>query len=482
MMRVLQVCVILSGAIEAAMGIGFAVAGPGHPVVRWLLDLGAPARGPVGSAWFIGIFLALGCFLAAGLHVLIWRWLREDRDEAYALINLYGGFALLGGIALFAAFSSGRGAGGATVAAGIPLLLDSLRGAALLALGNVAHYAPNTVRELRLPARASSPPRPSPGHAGARSRGEDERPARHVHRREGRERNGARAASGPARPQPVTPAAASTWSPRRPAPGVPVAGASEDASDANGSRRRSRGRRGGRRGGAGRVDAEPRTRPAPAEPAREVASVRPPIAEPVARPLPVATPGTGERERGRDEFHREDRFRERRPRESRPREGRPRDEHRREDRSRRESQPGAGERGGRPHERDYGGDRTSSEEPRRFDRPPSRSFVAVRPPSARMTETRGVRESDPTTAPEPAEFEGGRRPKRGRYSTGALFRPREKRVHRALGGEATSRWGWPEPEESDKPAGAPSPALRQAEPSMTDERPGGAPRDEGDAE
>ena len=117
MMMILQVCVILSGLIEAVLGIWFAVAGQNHPVVRWLLDLGAPAQGSVGPAPFLGIFLALGCFLAAGLHILVWRWLREDRDEAYALINLYGGFAFLSGIALFAAFASGRSGSGASVAA-----------------------------------------------------------------------------------------------------------------------------------------------------------------------------------------------------------------------------------------------------------------------------------------------------------------------------------------------------------------------------
>jgi hypothetical protein len=79
------------------------------------------------------------------------------------------------------------------------------------------------------------------------------------------------------------------------------------------------------------------------------------------------------------------------------------------------------------------------------------------------------------------EFEGGRRPKRGRYSTGALFRPREKRVHRALGGEAASQWAWPEPEEEAKPAGTPGPASRGAEAGPRDER-RGTPLPEGEDE
>ena len=88
-------------------------------------------------------------------------------------------------------------------------------------------------------------------------------------------------------------------------------------------------------------------------------------------------------------------------------------------------------------------------------------------------------QSDASSAPERGEFEGGRRPKRGRYSTGALFRPREKRVHRALGGEAASRWGWPEPEAGPKPAGTPDPAVRRAEGQTPDERSAGPQRGEG---
>ena len=186
----------------------------------------------------------------------------------------------------------------------------------------------------------------------------------------------------------------------------------------------------------------------------------------IVRPLPAVAPVAGERDRERDELHREERFRERRPREDRPREDRPRerdgrrrDERHREDRPRREPQVGGEEREGRPRERDFRSDRAGGAEPRRFDRPPSRSFSAVRPPSARMAEPRGISESDTSGEPERAEFEGGRRPKRGRYSTGALFRPREKRVHRALGGEATSEWGWPKPEESAKPARTPGPTA-----------------------
>lgn len=79
-----------------------------------------------------------------------------------------------------------------------------------------------------------------------------------------------------------------------------------------------------------------------------------------------------------------------------------------------------------------------------------------------MTETRRAveGETDEAGAPSSAErgeFEGGRRPKRGRYSTGALFRPREKRAHRPLGGAATSQWAWPAPE---PPTSAAAPEAR----------------------
>jgi len=204
------------------------------------------------------------------------------------------------------------------------------------------------------------------------------------------------------------------------------------------------------------------------EAGRAVSAPRAPAEELTARPLAPAAPVAGERDRERDELHREERFRERQPREDRAREDRPSDGRRRD------------ERRGRSRDRDFRGERLGDEQPRRFDHSPSRSFAAVRPPSARMTEAQGIREGEAAGAPERGEFQGGRRPKRGRYSTGALFRPREKRVHRALGGEATTKWGWPEPEESAKPAGAPGPAGRRPEGRMLDERSNGPQRDEGD--
>jgi hypothetical protein len=93
---------------------------------------------------------------------------------------------------------------------------------------------------------------------------------------------------------------------------------------------------------------------------------------------------------------------------------------------------------------------TDEERPRRYERP----FAAVRPPSTRMAESRGPGSGGEAadTVYDPLTIEVGRRPKRGRYSTGALFRPREKRVHRPLGGAAVREWAWPASEEPEPPA------------------------------
>ena len=458
MAMVLQVLVILSGLIEAGLGVWFVIAGRGHPILQWLFG---PLAARASLAAPISLFLALACFLAAGLHFLIWRWLRDDRDEAYALINLYGGFAFLSGIALFLAFARTRGEVSPPSAAWVPLALDTLRGALLLAVAGYVRYAPSTLRELRLPKKM-----PATREARVREEIREGGGQRRYSRSHGRGGRGEAAPAVASRvpapamagrgPVPVAAArpAAPTVAARAPMPpSAPPSRGSEPrerggdrfgqrAGDPSGertddlSRRRTRGRRGGRRGrsgpametGAASTSAGFESRPLP----------------PTPTPRPAPAPRSDIPMSGSE------------PRE--PREGRemglPR-----ERRGRREPREG---RDGHRRERD--------ERPRRMEPPAGTRFAAVRPPSALMDQSRSVSDAPRGRGVEivnPAErgpIEAGRRPKRGRYSiTGALFRPREKRVHRPLGGAAAVEWGWPKLEEPIKPAPGPTPQASPEE-------------------
>ncbi len=396
---ILRLLVVLSGLIEGGLGVWFVAAGSGHPFLRWLLESPAGSQTLVGPVRFIGYFLALACFLAAALHFIIWRWLQDERDEAYLLINVYGGFLLLGGIALFAAFSKLESFGAALyLPAWTVLLADSLRGVALLAISNSARFSANTLSELRLPsARERSRPR---SEVAARDESREPR-RRSSRRREGRSAATARSGRGAAGAAvAASPPVRKDDEPAREREGVRTERrVAEGPGDRAGEpgRGRSRGRRGGRRGRGGRP------------PASETPAVR------------AAQPDRGEEGVGH-----------------RPLPGVERDA---EQRGPRPSEPG---RFTHPSRSTAGAreDRSSFRA-----RPPRSSRMpmgAVRPPSERMAAAgrEGERSGEPgPSAAEivrPAEFGeivAGRRRKRGRYSiTGALFRPREKRVHRRRGG------------------------------------------------
>jgi hypothetical protein len=273
---VLRVFVILSGLLEAGAGIWSIF--NGDRILKQLAGV-APAAPAVTAS---GVFIGLVCLLIASLHYLIWRWLREERDEAYALINLYGVFGFAAGVVLFAAF---RPTGSAALAAWVPLVYDSVRGAALVVLGSLARHMPNTVRELRLPAvtaRSSRAPEPR-GEARARGR-EDERRRGGARRREGVGRGVPEAPPVAARAR----AAAVSAPPPRPPIEMPMPASSAAGADLEAGRRRARGRRGGRRGRSGR-ETEFTARPLPAS---EIASAPRTVPEPIqVRPLPpVAEP------------------------------------------------------------------------------------------------------------------------------------------------------------------------------------------------
>jgi len=417
----LRVIIAGSGLLELGLGLWLILGRGRHPWLAWL----SPAGGaPAPWADFGAVFLGLACLLAAALHALALRWHFGEREEAYPLVQIYGGFAILGGLALSMVLSK---APDGAPAAWWPLLADSLRGALLLGVGTLERVSPHTLRTLSLPDpsrrrpprareersaraargdRASGRRREAGGggegrregarrdtRRGERGRGEDRR------RREGEAAPGRGGGRPPtAAPRPVESAAP------RPVESAAPAGSQD-------SRRRRRGRRGGARrrsGGGSGGDARSSSGDSPGEPA-------PGAERPGAdRAASAGGAGLGVRE----------------PAQSRDRADR---------------RPAGDDR------RSARDDRRPARDDRRARRPGRRDSL---PPSPREGSRGGVRIVTPT------EFEAGRRPKRGRYSiTGALFRSRRKRMHKPLGGGAGSgEWSWPElPEEPgpvrDEPSG-----------------------------
>lgn len=447
MITALYVLIALSGLIEAATGVWLIVAGTEHPFLKWfLLQAGGMPEGS-GPIRFLVFFAALACFLAAGLHFLIWRWLRRDREEAYQLLNLYGVFALLGGIALFMAAGglSGFGASGVRGSAALVfpgwifLVLDSLRGALLVAVSNIARFSPNTLRELRLP-----------GERG-RARQDSRRPRVSSHARRGGRRRTAPASRSAAGATAAAPSAASSTR-----SGTATA---RGRSATDSSRRRPRGSRS--RTGAGTADTSERE-------GREDVTDRPRDA---ARAAPQRAPRA---------------TRSRPSSEGRGETGRRGEERREDNRSDRRRPPARS------------GERSSAERPRRAAaKPPARERHpdAVTSPSVRPQE-RGSRSANggvpstgvpktgvpstgipsaPSTTEEtqtPIEWSktgvGGRRIK-GRYSSsGARFRPRPKRLHQSLGGGSGH-----ETPDSPRPEPERGPQAKRNEADRNSEEPAG---------
>jgi hypothetical protein len=425
MSGLLRILILASALVDAAAGLWFVIAGRAHPLVRGLAGQPGAADGA-----FLAYFLGLACFLAVAIHVLIWRWLTDEREEAYALINLYAGFAVLAGVLLFLAFRAGGVTlQGAALPAWIFLLGDSVRGALLLAVANVVRYSPSTLRELRLPAASRARSRSATRTSRADSRSGRPRTGRRraPAGRESRER----AAAGDRESRERAPATAATRRRRRESSEGESRGRGEEG---RGARRRSRSRRPRRRSrsGGGRGEGAAASESPAASPASE--SLAPPASAAAAAA-----------------------------------EERPREEPRRaEDRGRGGSRRRAPRRGGRGAE----GERRRERPPRR-ERESRTERGAEQEPAPRAAERdeaealrQGLVEGQAGTSnvkiltPVPGEFEAGRRRKKGRYSiTGALFRPREKRAHRPLGGAAAREWAWPPPpaEEDDEAAGKRTP-------------------------
>ena len=465
----LRLLLWISGGIELALGIWFAVAGAEHPLLRTL----AGTEGAAPPAWrAVAYFLALACLFAAGLHGLILNWLRREREEAFALMNLYGVFALLSGIALYFALRGGtHPAASLALAAWIPLAVDSLRGGLILLVGNLEHHRPNTVRTLRLPTGEGRGSRSGrrPGEDRRRrssSRGErGRRPGQAPRRSERKERDDQRSRRGRRRGGTRSPAAADRQReerverPERDRP-------DREGESGSGRSRRRRSRRSRRSSSDGR------------RASASVSESTPAAAAPLA-PEEKASSEQRPRREGRSDRHQEPR---RAPeprhsgeaatsrRDSRPEraaapaaeadhDARAHDRHESEGRSSRRGRTrrGRGERQARGSGRsgDNGrsqndgravaGEKTGEKGTSAPDLPPDATIGPVRegPPS----------EGSAVEVITPASYEAGRRRKRGRYSiTGALFRPRQKRVHRPLGGGTVSRdWSWPEPKAEPEP-------------------------------
>jgi len=455
-MSILKILIAVSGLIDAGAGIWFLAAAKEHPLLGWVMRQGAAGIAEGGlpsSAIFLSLFLGLACLLAAGLQLLALWWLRDEREEAYSLLNLYGGFAVLAGLALFLAFTNSAGAGSATpLAAWLFIVLVSLRGALLLTVGNVVRLSPSTLSELRLPSPSRAEARPaarppmrsrSRERAAVPGRGRDSR--RVPERRPGADRGRPAPARAPARPA-AEPA-------RAEAPPV------EDRGDRG--PRRPRGRR-GRRGGSGRGRDRERVESRPLEGERPVVERR-------------VLPDTGAA-RGREEA-----------------EAVLQGEARSAFGPERRRIGDAGEEGAaaglerrRPRTQDrQGGRRPHRPEPDRGEEAPRRTDRPVEPPAPPegglkigLVEGSPLRGGSSVQIVTPAEFDAGRRPKRGRHSiSGALFRPREKRrVHRHLGPAG----GGDEPGRKESPGWAPEDIAAPEPPPPPDRGRGDeAPGEEG---
>lgn len=450
MWMTLYVLLAVSALLEIAVGAWFAIAGTGHPFLQWLLesvigraDLPEPFR-------FLVYFIALACFLAAALHLLAWRMLRDDRDKGYHLVVIYGAFALVAGVLLFLGTHGIASQSARVAAAPFPawlfLVADGLRGALLITFTGIVWLSPRTLSSLGLPRDRTRRSSADPQRASERSRGRTRSDSRR--RSDGRGRSAERDRGDRRRSGSDAETVSS---------GDSVTATEERSRSSRGGGRGSRGsRRSDRSGDDARSSRGGRSRRGSGSSrGRESDSAPPEVATAASRGEAArdadAAPETARRSshrprggRGRSRGTRDDRRRQpddveirerdedrgsgRAPRPPRERQG-PRDTERSggeaaaDDRSR--SRPSVQRE---PRRAGAGQPSTDRQPPEPDDRPSAEELVD-RLPAAAWSGV-GV---------------GGRR-KKGRYSTGALFRPRTKRVRRPLGGgsaEADADWAWP---------------------------------------
>ena len=397
MPRVLSLLIVVSCLIEVSIGgslIALAVLSKVHPLLPPVLAISGPGE----QTPFLPYLLALPFFALAVLHLLILRWIRDEKEEGHHLLHLYGATVFIGGILAFLAL-------GQSALGWAYLILGGLRGILLAAVSSVVMLSPSTVSALGLP--------------GGRAR-------RSAPQQRGSERT--------------------RRDPRRRSRSSRVPGGSPD--------------RGRDEAVAGHGETRSR------RPARS--SERPDRSE---RPEGEEVPRQRRSRRSpeRDRSRSEERPRSRRSRPRRTRDEETPAEFDQPTRQREESPSQRPQRPQRPRR-----SRDSQREgidPRESPRPSAEPSIGVRPlqesPKGDSGEERLPDRAAEASAEliEPADFVGSRRRKQGRYSTGALFRPRGRRTRQPLGGDKARQGGdeWVAPE-GDSGNGDPERDSREREP------------------
>lgn len=105
----------------------------------------------------LGLVLGLILIFFAVMQALALHWIRNEREGGFHFVICFGSYLVASSLIVFGAckFGAPNAVGGSVVPlGGIEfLLIDGLRGAALVMLGLLAMNEPATVRELRLPER-----------------------------------------------------------------------------------------------------------------------------------------------------------------------------------------------------------------------------------------------------------------------------------------------------------------------------------------
>ena len=115
MAKILRLWLALSGLTELVFGVSFAIKRGNHPLLAWISQSPGMSSATSAALDYVALFLALGCLFAAALQALALRWHMEEREEAYTLINVYGVFAVLGGLVLALMLSRAGSAGTASL-------------------------------------------------------------------------------------------------------------------------------------------------------------------------------------------------------------------------------------------------------------------------------------------------------------------------------------------------------------------------------
>lgn len=140
MRNVLYLLLALSVLADLVLGT-WAGAAWGSYARTWRLDELVDSDG----GRLLGLVLGLCLFCFAALQILAGWWIRQDKEEGFRLLILFGIYLMVSSVVTFLAFARREF-----------LLVDGLRGAAFTVLSVMLLTRPSTVTELRLPVRAVS--------------------------------------------------------------------------------------------------------------------------------------------------------------------------------------------------------------------------------------------------------------------------------------------------------------------------------------